>query len=51
MRSIRKMRTFLSIALVSVVTVACVSLQTASDNSAAKTAAKPTSEVVLTSEV
>ncbi len=45
------MRTFLSITLVSVVTAACVSLQTASDSIAQKPAAKPTSEVVLTSEV
>ncbi len=44
------MRTFLSIALVSVVT-ACTSMQVASDNIDAKPAAKPTSEVVLTSEV
>ena len=45
------MRTFLSLALVSVVTAACVSLQAASDSIAQEPAAKPTSEVVLTSEV
>jgi len=45
------MRTFLSIALVSVVTAACVSLQTASDSIVQEPAAKPSSEVVLRSEV
>ena len=45
------MRTFLSIALVSVVTAAYVSLQTASDSIAQEPAAEPTSRVVLTSEV
>jgi len=41
----------LTLAFVSVVTAACVNLQTASDSIAQEPAAKPTSEVVLTSEV
>ena len=45
------MRTFIAIALVSVVTAACVSLQTASDSITQEPAAEPTSEVVLMSEV
>jgi len=45
------MRTFLSLALASVVTTACASLQAASDSIAQELAAEPTSKVVLTSEV
>ena len=45
------MRTFLSLALVSVLTAACTGLQTASDSSAPKPAPEPTTKVVLTSEV
>lgn len=47
----RKMRALLTLALVSVATAACTSLQAASDITAAKPAAEPTSRVVLTSEV
>ncbi len=45
------MKTFLLLALVCVATAACNSLQTASDSITQEPAAKPTSEVVLTSEV
>ena len=45
------MRALLTLALVSVVTAACTSLQVASDSTASKPATKPTSKVVLTSEV
>ncbi|MBT8367005.1 MAG: DUF4437 domain-containing protein, partial [Deltaproteobacteria bacterium] len=45
------MKKFLSIALVSVVTAACASMQAASDSIAQEPAAEPTSKVVLTSEV
>ncbi|HNP31465.1 MAG TPA: DUF4437 domain-containing protein [Nitrospirales bacterium] len=42
---------FLSLALISVVTAACISLTVASDNLAQEPAAEPTFEVVLRSEV
>ncbi len=45
------MRTFLSLALVSVLTAACTSLQVASDSTAPKPAAASTTKVVLKSEV
>jgi hypothetical protein len=45
------MRTFLSLAFVCIVTAACNSLQVASDSTVQEPAAKPTSEVVLRSEV
>ena len=45
------MNKFLSIALVSIVTAACTGLQAASDSTAPESTAKPTTEVVLTSEV
>lgn len=51
MRIIRNMRTFLSLALVSVITAACASMQVASNNIAQEPAAEPTNEVVLKSEV
>ncbi len=50
-RFYQKERTLLTLALVSVVTAACVSLQAASDSIAQEPAAEPTSKVVLTSEV
>lgn len=50
-RFFQKERMLLTLAFVSVVTAACVNLQTASDSIAQEPAAKPTSEVVLTSEV
>ncbi len=45
------MRTFLSLALVSVLTAACTSLQGASDRTVPKSAAESTTKVVLKSEV
>ncbi len=45
------MRTFLSLALVSVLTAACTSLQTASDSTAPNPAAESSTKVVLKSEV
>jgi quercetin dioxygenase-like cupin family protein len=51
MKNIRNMKTFLSLALVSVVTAACASMQVASNSIAQEPAAKPTNEVVLKSEV
>lgn len=51
MRNIKNMRTLLSLALVSVATASCTSLQAASDNTTPKLAAEPTSKVVLTSDV
>lgn len=47
----RNMRTLLSLALVSVVTVACTGLQVSSDSIVSKSAPEPTAKVVLTSEV
>lgn len=45
------MRTFLALALTSVVTTACTSLPVPSDSTAPKSAAEPTPKVVLMSEV
>ncbi|MCU7846006.1 MAG: DUF4437 domain-containing protein [Candidatus Thiodiazotropha sp. (ex Monitilora ramsayi)] len=45
------MRVFLSLALVSVVTSACTSMQVAPDSATQNQAGEPTSKVVLTSEV
>lgn len=51
MKSIGNMITLLTLALVSVVTAACNSLQVASDSTTPLPAAEPTSKVVLTSDV
>lgn len=51
MKSIRNMRSLLTVALASVVTVACAGSQVASDSVTPESTAEPTSKVVLTSEV